>query len=121
MARFSRENCREMAARSLASRKRNQAEREAMRNIAPSVLPVASAGEADIYLMQRISRTRGHLARLDGLLEKETCPKALDKLSAAIARLSEVERVLAMRPSPPRAKPSRDTRKDRAGTSEPLD
>ena len=60
---------------------------------------------ADDYLAMKLVRVRKQLARLDDLLDQEDDPQKIDRLASAIARLSEIERILRGAPLPGSRKP----------------
>jgi hypothetical protein len=53
----------------------------------------------------RLPRVRKQLERLDDLMKQETDPAKLDRLAAALYRLSEQERIMSGRPLPGSYKP----------------
>lgn len=84
------------------------------------VLPTVQASPS--YVLARLARTRAQLAQLDGQLEAAKEPRDVKAIADAIARLSEVERILAGRPAPGAYRPVREKAK-RASAMEsgPLD
>jgi hypothetical protein len=114
---FTPENARLMALRSAESRRRKKAaeqlrqaeEQERIRQAAQNPLP------SDAYVAQRLARVRAQLDRIDGMLLLELDPQRLDRLAAAAARLSEVERTLAGRPAPGAYRPSAPRRRAEPG------
>ena len=62
----------------------------------------------DSYVERRLARVRDQLQRLDGFLDDEDDPGKIDRLASAIHRLSEIERVLAGRPTPGQRKPKEE-------------
>lgn len=66
---------------------------------------------ADQYVAQRLARVRAQLDRLDTMLLEELDPQRLDRLAAASARLSEIERQLAGRPGPGQFRPTAPRRR----------
>ena len=99
------QNAAEMAQRSHEARK--------MRKLAEATkaaIPHPSLQDADSYLEKRLTRGRGEVESLSDLLDKEKDPQRIDRLCSGLARLCELERVLAMRPLPGSMKPSKDSK-----------
>ena len=101
MALITRETAREMAARG------NARKREILANLRVAAHPVPLPRD-DSYVERRLARVREQLLRLDGFLDSEDDPGKIDRLASAIARLSEIERVLAGRPTPGQRKPKEE-------------
>lgn len=110
---FSTANARQMAARSHEARRLRLAQAE-------SHADSPTAGRApvtDSYLLQRLARVREQLRRLDDWISEELKAKTadgqprqpdgqrIDRLAAASARLTEIERTLAGRPLPGSLRP----------------
>lgn len=109
VALFTSDNAREMARRSVEARRRYaeaRRQREATREATVAALLVAPAPSQDTYVERRLACVRAQLGRIDAMLLQETDPQRLDRLAAACARLSEVERQLAGRPAPGAYRPS---------------
>lgn len=113
-AQFTSANAKEMQARSIALRK---ARVEALRAAAdPTTQP------EDEYRKARLKRTRTQLEALDKQLEAAAEPRDVKAIADAIARLSEVERILAGRPAPGAYRPVREkVKRAAAGAAGPLD
>jgi hypothetical protein len=100
----------------LASAKGHEAKRLRKANsttaaILAAVPPPPPPDMPDVYLAQRLTRVRAQLDRIDAMLLVESNPQHLDRLAAACARLSEVERQLAGRPAPGAYRPSAPRRR----------
>lgn len=63
--------------------------------------------QADGYNIHRIASVRAQIERLDGLMLKTTDAHKLDRLASALAKLSELERVLDGRPLPGSHRPTK--------------
>lgn len=96
---FTPEIAADMARRSHDARKRNE-EREQPAD--------ADASQADVYRTVRLTRTRKQMRRVDAMLTKATDAKELKALCDALARLAEIERILAGRPLPGALRPGKD-------------
>lgn len=99
---ITKETAREYAARSQESRRRNklrrEAEQKARLNEAPSAL---NESQQDVTsAIDQLKRTRAQLVKLHQRLDKEEDANKIDRLCSAIAKLSELERVLSGRPLP---------------------
>ena len=73
--------------------------------------------KAESFRLERLSRVRAQLTRLDKMLNEEFDPQKLDRLASAIARLSEQERLLTGRPMPGSLKPLQGRQSSRKVTS----
>jgi hypothetical protein len=104
--RFNSLNAREMAVRSVAARKAAAAERTP----SPATIPLTPGAPpgTDPYVTERLSRVRGQLDRLDGLMATEKDPQRIDRLASAQYRLAEQERILSGRPLPGSRRPGRE-------------
>lgn len=115
----------EMGKRSAAKRaiQREQARIQAeQRKSNPEQAVVLAVSNDDAYRLERLTRTRKQLEQLDEQLEGESDPKAVKAIADAIARLSEVERILAGRPLPGSHRPSSPKRsKDAPQSYEPVE
>lgn len=79
-------------------------------------------GSDDDYRLRRLHRTREQLEQLDKDLAAASDERATKAICDAIARLSEVESNLAMRPKPGSHRPSRPkSTRSEAGASGPID
>ena len=104
--RFTSQNAREMAARSVAARKAAQADRAA--NPASAPLPAQPTAD-DGYKATRLTRVRGYLDLLDERLRTVVPrgdPKVIRDLAMASQYLSEQEFALAGRPKPGNRRPA---------------
>lgn len=70
-------------------------------------LPFNPGGQATGYTARRLARVRAQLDMIDGLIERCRDAQKLDRLAAASAKLSELERVLDGRPTPGAHRPSK--------------
>jgi hypothetical protein len=70
-------------------------------------VPFSTAAEGNGYTARRLARVRGQLDLIDGLIERCRDAQKLDRLAAASSKLSELERVLAGRPTPGAHRPSK--------------
>lgn len=59
----------------------------------------------DTYIERRLSRVREQIDRLSDMLDEEEEPQKLDRITAAIERLSKLEQTLAGRPLPGSLRP----------------
>ena len=91
----------DMARKSHAARK---AALDALR-IAANPIPLP---DPDDYTSRRLFRVREQVERLSDMLDEETDPQKLDRIACALARVSEIERQLAMRPMPGSRRPAAD-------------
>lgn len=83
----------------------------------PDPAPVQT--ESD-YLQRRLSRVREQIDRVSDMLDAETDPQRLDRLAAALERLTELERKLDNRPLPGSRRPGKEpTRRPAGATAEP--
>ncbi len=73
------------------------------------------AADADKFRLERLSRVRAQLNRLDKLLADECDPQKLDRLMSALNRLQEAEGWLAGRAKP---KPSISTKQKPRSTAQ---
>jgi hypothetical protein len=113
MALITSANAREMAAKSHESILLRNKLREERWNAPPP-----EEIKCDEYIVKRVMRVRAQLDRIDRMMMEEDNPQAIDRLAAAMARLSEQERILAGRPLPGSHRPSKP-RSTKAG-SEPV-
>ncbi len=98
MPRFTPQNAREMAVRSLESRRERKSKREDA-SAFPHPTPQETAPDPN-YVARRLARVREQLDRVDCMMMKEKDPQKLDRLASAQARLAEQERILDGRPLP---------------------
>lgn len=85
-----------------------QKEREALADSIIRSAPVTGSGDgkADPFILDSLVRCRKQLDSLYLKLEQEKLtPAETDKIASAISKFSEIERNLAMRPSPGSLKP----------------
>lgn len=112
------ETAKEYARRSAEARARIAQERKDV-NKAQAIIAEAKAlsdpNSEEGYRLERLIRTRKQLSQLDEQLEGETDPKAVKAICDAIARLAEVERILAGRPLPGSHRPSNKPSKPKTG------
>ena len=110
---FTHENAAEYNRRSREARRRNIEAKRLQKIQEEEALHDALTKPApnDEYLAQRLACVRAQLSRIDRMLLEETNPQSLDRLAAACARLSEVERQLAGRPAPGAYRPSAPRRR----------
>jgi len=99
MSLFSRENAREMAARSVAVRQ------ERARRPAPAPLPAPASTGPDPFTAGLLVEVRAHVTRLAARLEEELDRPKIDGqqvnwIVSAPERVADLERVLAGRPLP---------------------
>lgn len=99
-----------------ASAKGHEAKRQRKARLATAAAlaalqPMPDEPLADDYVKQRLACVRAQLGRIDAMLLAETDPQRLDRLAAACARLSEVERQLAGRPAPGAYRPAAPRRR----------
>jgi len=129
---FTAETAKVMAQRSIEARKRNAAaeieriaQLEAQAKLAAPLLAQAVAITCvpdEQYRLLRLARTREQLEQLDKDLEAAEDEKGKKAICDAIARLSDVEQRLAMRPLPGSRRPGRERpAKESPSTAGPLD
>jgi hypothetical protein len=104
MPRFTSANAKQMAARSLATRRATKMERERQPAPAPVQTDPSATGESSFPRL-RLMRVRGQLTRLDVMMMEESTKKTPDtkklkELADAAHRLQEQERILDNRPLP---------------------
>jgi hypothetical protein len=102
---FTAANAKEMSARGNAAKalaKKRREELIAKTNAIPTLQ------RDEIYRNQRLARVRVQLERLDGELERTKDARDVKAICDAIARLAEVERILAGRPLPGSRRPGRE-------------
>lgn len=104
--RFTTANAREMAARGVLARK------QAALKLTPE--PVLTG---ENYTARRLIRVREQIDRVSDMLDAETDPQKLDRLAAALERLTELERKLDNRPLPGSRRPGREPSKRPAGAA----
>lgn len=92
-------NAREMAARSAAARRLKRESALQAKN-SPPAQPLANPLEADTFLRNGITRTRGQIDLVSDLLGKEREASKINHLCAGLAKLYEIERILSNRPAP---------------------
>jgi hypothetical protein len=103
MARFTPENAREMAARSMAARKATKIQRDAQAACPPlPAVPPADENQEGIS----VSCVRARLQTLDALMAKAKTDREWDNLSRAYDRLFRVWCTLTGTPGPGNRKPS---------------
>src|SRR5262249_13188999 len=112
---FTRDNAREMAARSNAVQRQRRHERQLVASP-----PCTAVQGDDEYVLKRLARVRAQLDRIDRMIQSETDPAKLDRLAAASMRLSDQECAVADRPKPCNRKPS-PRRAAQVLPAEPLD
>jgi hypothetical protein len=112
---FTKENSAEMARRAQVARKRRLQEEAARAEI-----ETISADDA-AYRKFRLIRTREQLLGLDRDLEACSDEKGKKAICDSIARLSDVEQKLAMRPLPGSRRPSREPSAKVPSTLEPTE
>lgn len=71
----------------------------------PAPTPQAQPQVTDGYISRRLSRVREQIDRLSDKLDEEDEPQKLDRITAAIERLSKLEQTLAGRPLPGSLRP----------------
>ena len=110
-------NAREMAAKARASRVRNRQQALLAASLPPpqppSPPPVspqpqpppAQITPADDFILRKRDRVRGQIEVIEGRIDKCDDARDLDRLSAALGRLYNIERLLAGRPLPGTLKP----------------
>jgi hypothetical protein len=112
MARFSSADAKEMAARSVASRKAAAARRSALAAFIP---PEGVPQTGTDYVARRLARVRVQLDLLDERITEELQGKQpngqrLNWLAAASGRLEEQEQKLSGRPGPGSRRPGKEPR-----------
>jgi hypothetical protein len=68
----------------------------------------------DDFTQRKLARVRVQIERVEDLLTAATEPQAVDRYAAALARLYEIERVLAGRPLPGSRRPSAEPKSSAA-------
>jgi hypothetical protein len=98
---FTKQNAREMNARSQAARKA-RAIRDRKSALLLTLVPSIDRPptELDPYVLARLARVRSQLSRIDELIERERDPNKLERLASASMKLSDQEFALAGRPKP---------------------
>ena len=114
---FSGEFAKEMAQKSVESRKAKLAEAEQAKAIVAQLQASAIVEPDDLYRLNRLKATREALEGLYSDLKKADDAKDQKAICDSIARLSEVERLLAGRPSPGSHRPSATKSKPRTPES----
>lgn len=106
-------NAAEMGRRSAEARRLRKQREAEQRRLEEEQLREAltRAVPNDQYVQQRLACVREQIKRLDNMLLQEVDPQRLDRLAAASARLSEIERQLAGRPGPGQFRPTAPRRK----------
>ena len=107
MTRFTTANAREMAARSVASRKAAEAERTP----SPATIPLSAAAPADTDSGINLACVRARLVTLDGMMAKAKSDREWDNLTRAYDRMFRVWCVLTKTPGPGNRKPAPEPRK----------
>lgn len=69
---------------------------------------VAIMGDQLPYVAAQVADVRAHIDRLSSLLRDSTDPQTIERLSRAMAVMSERERVLAGRPLPGARRPDKE-------------
>jgi hypothetical protein len=118
---FTSANARAMAARAVQAR----ADRKALAGHVPEQAKISWNAPTDTgtdhYRVKRLLRTRRQIDMLDKQLESTTDYKALKSIADAIARLSEIERLLAGRPLPGSNRPRSEKPRRSSLTPEPTE
>lgn len=121
MARFTAANAREMAAKAHAARRQRLANGELAGETFPQPPQTAPHGAADDYMARRLARVRTQIERLSAMLDKEKEPQKIDRLTAALERVSKLEFAYANRPMPGTWKPApQRSQRDSRPSAEPL-
>jgi hypothetical protein len=117
---FTSETAAEAARRGAITRRRKRDERRAReeRDRARVKAMFEADSNGQNYVETRLARIRAALDRYDELVMIETDPQKASWLATVIAKLSEIERMLAGRPAPGQLRPS--TGKRSAGLPTPL-
>lgn len=102
---FSKENAREMQARAVQSKLRNLAlaKEEPVRPPDQKPEPLPEPQPVNAFVAAQVARVRGHLAKLDELLDKALAKgdaQAIEKLTRARVGLEETERKVSDRSLP---------------------
>src|ERR1700692_774653 len=100
---ITKETAREMGAR--GNQIRWAAEIEAAKQ---ALTPVIAETLPDGYLKDQRDAVRARMKRYETLMDAETDPSALDRLTSAWSRLAEQERILDGRPLPGSRRPTAD-------------
>ena len=96
-----------MQARAVAA-VRARRDAKALADAQPLPSPVPTDNPTDDYTVQRLARTRKQIEMLDEQLEEAPDARAVKAIADALARLVEIERVLAGRPLPGSRRPGRE-------------
>ena len=115
MALFTIESSRLAAQRSVEVRRARAVERANAPIPEPTPIAPVPPIAPDSFTAARLARIRAQLEMIDSLIESERIPQNLDRLAAASAKLSELERVLSDRPLPGSRRPS-NPRRSRVGS-----
>lgn len=103
---FTRENAREYQARATEARKRNRlaAQEANARPPQPAPVPMPVAPQSSEYAALQVARVRGHIDRLDELIDAATATgdaQAIERLMRARGIAEELERRASDRRLPP--------------------
>jgi hypothetical protein len=109
---FTADNAVEMGRRSAEIKKQRKEHPPA-----PPAAPVVIEQPTDDFTGSRLARTREQMVKLDGMIADCEDAKELKALCDALARLSEIERVLAGRPLPGALRPGREKRRTPQGAA----
>jgi hypothetical protein len=100
--RFSAANAREMAARSLAKRKAN----EAARAIQPAPIPLISDAVSE-YESGQVAQVRAHIKRTDEWLNRTKDAQDYERLARSRGLFAEQERIARGKPLPGQYRPEK--------------
>lgn len=120
MALINSQNARLMAARSHESRRLRAGQCGLRANPLPQTPPQTPQSTRD-FLAERLIRVRGLIVRVNELFNAEDDAHKLDRMASALARLSELERVLDGRPLPGSFRPARIKARPTLAPAMPLD
>lgn len=119
---FTSEMAKEAARKSVLAREKREAEAEQAKAIVGQLKAAAIVEPCELYVTNRLQRTREQLERLDRDLAAADDPKAVKAICDAMRALSEIERTLAGRPLPGSRRPGRErSSKDQGQSAAPLD
>ena len=119
---FNAETARIFAARSAAIRRSRMGQSAKPTAQAPLIPAPAKETAEDKFPLKLLNRVRKQIMSITETLEQETDPQKIDRLCNALSSLSEVERKLAMRPTPaPLKQPVQSKRSRTSSGAVPLD